>query len=73
VIVPLTEWKERYEVAPWLVQVEPDRHNGLDNISAADAFQIRSVSQAHFVWRLGKVSADYMDGISRAIQVVISA
>jgi mRNA interferase MazF len=73
VIVALTEWKERYTMAPWLVQVEPDRHNGLDKTSAADAFQIRSVSQARFVRRLGKVSADWMDGISRAIQVVISA
>ena len=73
VIVPLTEWKERYEVAPWLVRVEPDQHNGLEKTAAADAFQIRSVSQARFVGRLGKVTADCMDGIIRAIQVVISA
>jgi hypothetical protein len=31
------------------------------------------VSQARFVRRLGKASADCMDGISHAIQVVISA
>jgi mRNA interferase MazF len=38
VIVPITEWKERYAVAPWLVRVEPDKDNGLDKVSAADAF-----------------------------------
>jgi mRNA interferase MazF len=56
-----------------LVRIEPDQHNGLDKTSAADAFQIRSVSQARFVRRLGKISADCIDGIIRAIQVVISA
>lgn len=24
VIVPITDWKERYEVAPWMVKIEPD-------------------------------------------------
>lgn len=45
VIVPVTEWKERYAVAPWLVQLEPDAENSLDKLSAADAFQVRSVAQ----------------------------
>jgi mRNA interferase MazF len=73
VIVPLTDWKERYAMAPWLVRVDPDQHNGLDKTSAADAFQIRSVSQARFVRRLGKVSAESLEEIIQAIQVVISA
>jgi mRNA interferase MazF len=25
VIVPITEWKDRYAVAPWLVRLEPIR------------------------------------------------
>lgn len=24
IIVPITEWKEKYEIAPWLVKLEPD-------------------------------------------------
>ena len=24
VIVPLTDWKEHYEIAPWMVKVEPE-------------------------------------------------
>jgi mRNA interferase MazF len=42
VIVPITEWKDRYAVAPWLVRLEPDAENGLDKPSAADVFQVRS-------------------------------
>jgi mRNA interferase MazF len=45
VIVPVTEWKDRYAVAPWLVRLGPDAENGLDKPSAADAFQVRSVAQ----------------------------
>jgi len=30
VIVPITEWKDRYAVGPWMVRLEPDAENGLD-------------------------------------------
>ncbi len=56
VIVPITEWKDRYAVAPWLVRLEPDAENGLDKPSAADVFQVRSVAQERFVRRLGRLS-----------------
>jgi mRNA interferase MazF len=72
VIVPVTEWKERYAVAPWLVQLEPDAENGLDKLSAADAFQVRSVAQERFVGRLGRLSDTVMREVSRALAVVLS-
>ncbi len=72
VIVPVTEWKERYAVAPWMVRLEPDVENGLDKPSAADAFQVRSVAQERFVRRLGKLSDAAMREISNALSVVLS-
>jgi mRNA interferase MazF len=71
VIVPLTDWKDRYEVAPWLVRIEPTPANGLSKTSAADSFQIRSVSQVRFVNRLGRVTQAQLQEILIAIQVVI--
>ncbi len=71
VIVPLTDWKERYEVAPWLVRIDPDDENGLQKPSAADAFQIRSVSQERFVRRLGKISDFHLGEILAGISVVL--
>lgn len=73
VIVPLTGWKDRYRLAPWMVRVEPDRQNGLDKSSAADAFQIRPVAQQRFVSRIGQVSPAVLQQILKAIQVVIGA
>ncbi len=55
IIMPLTEWKEHYAVAPWMVQVLPDSQNGLAITSAADAFQVRSVAQERFVRPLGRL------------------
>jgi mRNA interferase MazF len=72
VIVPITEWKDRYAVAPWLVRLEPDAENGLDKPSAADAFQVRSVAQERFVRRLGKLSDTAMQEITKALAVVLS-
>ena len=72
VIVPITEWKDRYAVAPWLVRLEPDAENGLDKPSAADAFQVRSVAQERFVRRVGKLSDTAMQEITRALAVVLS-
>lgn len=73
VIVPLTDWKERYAVAPWLILTMPDAQNGLAKPSAADAFQIHSVSQERFVQRIGVLNNDQLMQILKAIQIVIGA
>lgn len=72
VIVPITEWKERYSVAPWIVRLEPDVQNGLEKPSAADTFQVRSVAQERFVRRLGKLPDHPMNAIAKALAVVLS-
>jgi mRNA interferase MazF len=71
VIVPLTDWKERYSVAPWMILISPDSQTGLDKPSAADAFQIRSVAQERFVQRIGCLQTDQVGRILAAIQIVI--
>lgn len=55
VVVPVTDWKDRYAVAPWMVRLDPDRQNKLDKVSAADCFQVRSVSQERFVRLVGSL------------------
>ena len=73
VIVPLTDWKERYSQAPWMIAIPPDGQNGLVKPSAADAFQIRSVSQERFVQRMGMLNKDQIGQILKAVQIVIGA
>ena len=71
VIVPITEWKEQYAAAPWLVRLLPDSENGLEKPSAADAFQVRSVSQKRFVRCLGTLSDTMLKAINEALAVVL--
>ena len=72
VIVPITEWKDHYAVAPWMVCLEPNAENGLNKPSAADTFQVRSVAQERLVRQIGKLSDTTMRKISRALAVVLS-
>jgi mRNA interferase MazF len=71
VIVPITEWQDRYAVAPWLVRLEPDGENGLDKPSAADPFQVRSVAQQRFVRRMGRLSDITIQDIAKALAAVL--
>jgi len=71
VIVPITTWKEHYSQAPWLVQIKPKKQNGLDTISAADAFQIRSLSTERFIRAIGKVDTDTISAILEGVKIVV--
>jgi mRNA interferase MazF len=71
VIVPITAWKDRYSQAAWMVPILPSPKNGLDKRSAADAFQIRSVSNERFIHKMGVLEKDRLDLILSAIQIVI--
>ena len=72
IIVPLTDWKDKYDVAPWMVKINPDAKNGLEKESAADCFQVRSLSQDRFVKRLGLVSSQIMDDVRLGLSRVLS-
>jgi mRNA interferase MazF len=71
VIVPVTDWKDRYAVAPWLVRLDPNSDNGLTKPSAADAFQVRAVAQQRFVQRLGSLPDNQLRQITTALATVL--
>ena len=73
IIVPITAWKERFKGAVWLVKIEPDNQNNLLKPSAADTFQIRSVSTRRFLRKTGSVSPTTLYKIKVAIKAVIDA
>jgi mRNA interferase MazF len=70
--VPITDWKERYEIAPWMIKIEPNSKNGLTKESSADCFQVRSVSQDRFVKRLGVISDSIMEEVRIGLSKVLS-
>jgi mRNA interferase MazF len=72
IIVPLTDWKDRYKIAPWMVKVEPDRTNQLTKTSAVDCFQIRSVSEQRCIRKIGEVDSSIMAKIRKALATALN-
>ena len=73
VIVPITEWKEKFSGAIWMVQLVPDDDNNLAKLSAIDCFQIRSISIKRILGKIGSVSPAILTEIKRAVKAVIDA
>lgn len=71
VVVPVTDWKDRYAVAPWMVRLDRDDENKLDKTSAADCFQVRSVSEERFIRRVGSLPRLRMVEIETALARVL--
>ena len=71
IIVPITDWKPHYTDTPWLLEIAPNTDNGLSKPSAADCFQVRSVSTTRFVRRLGTVDEFFLSGIENALAKVL--
>jgi mRNA interferase MazF len=72
IIVPLTDWKERYEIASWMVYIKPDTINNLSKESAADCFQIRSISEERFIRKIGRISSSNLEDIKEALSKVLT-
>lgn len=72
VIVPVTDWKDRYSIAPWMVKIVPDKQNKLTKDSSADCFQIRSVAEERCIKKLGQIDNETMDKIRKAMATVLN-
>ena len=68
-ILPLTEWKDSYAKAAWLIPIEASFANGMSKKSAADSFQVRSVSEKRLIKKLGELSDEAMAAISRCLTI----
>ncbi len=71
VIVPITDWKERYSKADWMVRLSPNSTNNLTKISSVDCFQVRSLSQKRMIKNIGAVSDMKMKEVENALSKVL--
>lgn len=68
IIVPITDWKDHYQVAPWMVKLAPNNVNGLSKDSTADCFQVRSLSQERLIKKLGAIDTITLEKIKEALK-----
>jgi mRNA interferase MazF len=71
IIVPITNWNPNWEGSLRHVQLHPSAQSGLSKISAADAFQVRSVSLERFAGRMGKLTATELEEVCLALAAVV--
>lgn len=71
VIVPITDWNERYNSADWMVKIVPTTLNKLSKDSTADCFQVKSVSTDRFDRQLGVVDDDVFVQIKVSLKNVL--
>lgn len=71
VIVPITDWKDNYQIAPWMVKIVPNNINGLSKISAVDCFQIRSLSKDRLIKKIGAIDNATLEEIKTGISKII--
>jgi mRNA interferase MazF len=72
-VVPITDWRQVYASFPWFVGLPASPSNGLAKDSGADCFQTKSLSEARFVRRLGRVSALQLSEIAAGIALCVGA
>ncbi len=71
IVVPLTDWKPTYATLPWFVRIPATSQNGLTKESGADAFQVKSLSNARFVARLGALTDEQLNRVAAAIALCV--
>lgn len=56
IVIPVTKWQPKFGNHPFMVYIKRTEENGLDQDSAGNVLQVRSISVERFVSCLGQVS-----------------
>ena len=71
IVAPITDWKEHYSIASWMIAINPSKQNGLTKKSSIDCFQIRSVSKNRLIKRIGHITLTEILQVKGGIAKVI--
>lgn len=71
IVVPITSWQHKFENTPWLVKISRNQTNGLSNDSAADTFQVKSISTDRLVKKIGLVTHNKLQEITDGIMLCL--
>ena len=73
IVVPVTGWDLKWATVPWLVHLRATTRSGLAKDSAADCFQVKSISLNRFVSRLGVLGADEVEQVCAGVALCVGA
>lgn len=70
VIAPITDFKEKFDVVPWMVKLIQDSSNKLKKVSVIDTFQVRAVAKERLIRQTGTISDNDLADALEALKVV---
>ncbi len=73
IVVPVTKWQKHFTTNHyfWMIKLPKDRGNNLTFDSAANAFQIKSVSKARFTRKIGVLATPQLESIAETVALCI--
>ncbi len=73
IVVPILGWKDYYTTNDyfWMIKLAKNSGNKLTKDSAANAFEVKSVSAKRFRSKMGVVTNDQLDFIAQTIAYCI--
>ena len=73
IVAPVTKWQERFKINNyfWMIELPKDTGNNLNVNSAANAFQIKSVSKERFTRKIGVLTASQLELIAATVAFCI--
>ncbi|SFT54968.1 mRNA interferase MazF [Algoriphagus locisalis] len=69
VVVPITDAGK--VLKDWHIELSPNSGNGLSKLSAADCFQVKSISKERFVKKMGILSENEMNLVKLGLMKVL--
>lgn len=73
IVAPITDWKSNYAKSIAKVHLQATAMNGLSKDSAADAYQVKTVSLERFTSKLGILPQATVDEVAAAVATLIDA
>ena len=73
IVVPLTKWQSRFaqERFFWMIKVPKSKGNRLQFDSAANTFQVKSVSVNRFREKLGAITGQQLDLVAETVSYCV--
>ncbi len=72
IIAPLTGFKDKFKIVPWMVIIKSDNFNNINKNSVVDCFQVRSVAEQRLIGKIGFITHEQLKRIQQALKVVFS-
>jgi mRNA interferase MazF len=71
IVIPVASWQEKFLDRPFMVRLLATPQTGLDQDSAGNVLQVRSLSTERFVRRLGRVDSEQLQEILAGLVICV--